>query len=183
MRTQAAVLLRQLVSKTDKAFAFSKISPDNKAKISQELLRLFTSEADANIQSKIGEVISRLADALYDTDDTRGQIPGTPGWPNLLETLFPMAGHNGNVNAAVAAIDLLKDLIVPMKDAMVQAQAALGGVIQKGLEGSNLQIQKPTFLLVCEMVGVMDKKDWAPLLATVPVLNGVLIALAQQQKN
>jgi F0F1-type ATP synthase delta subunit len=183
LRTQAAVLLRQLVSKTDKAFAFSRVSTENKAGIAQELLRLFVNETDTNIQSKMGEVISRLADALYDTDDTRGHLqPGCPGWPNLVETLFQMTAQGQNEKAVVAAIELLKDLIVPMKDAMVQAQAALGGVIQKGLEGGKLEVQKPVFLLVCEMVGVMEKKDWAPLLATVPVLNNVLIALAKQQR-
>jgi len=184
LRTQAAVLLRQLVSKTDKAFAFAKCSPQNKDDISKELLRLYSTEQNENIRSKIGEVISRLADAACD-DDSKGWISGSQGWPQALQQTLQMghAGQNQNPESCIAALELTKNLVVPMKESFVVAQAEVSQVIEAGLGCASIKVKSATFQLVCEMVGVLEKKNWAPLMCTVPVLNGVMVQLAQANEQ
>lgn len=183
LRTQSAVLLRQLVNKNDKAFAFSKCTPDNKTGIATELLRLFKAEQNENIRSKIGEVISRLADAACDADDARGYITaGQKGWIALLETVLVLDDF-GNVQWATSVLELLKNLVVPMKDDIVQFQAKVAQVIEAGLQNANLKVKSAAFQLVCEMVGVLEKKNWAPLMVTVPVLNSVMVLLAQANEQ
>lgn len=182
LRTQAAVLLRQLVNKADKAFAFSKCSPENKQKISQQLLQLFQTEQNGNIRSKIGEVISRLADGACDPDDDKGYItPGQKGWPGAVQLTSEMGNcqKNQDEKSCCAALELLKDLVIPMKEVFVENQSHFSQLIEADLSSPSLRVKSCVFQFVCEMVGVLDKKNWAPLMVTVPVLNTVLVQLAE----
>jgi len=186
VRRQAAVLLRQLVTLgSEKDFVFARVTAPNKQAIAAELLSRFKGEEDSKLQKKIGEVVAKLAECVSDDDEKGWLAPGQKGWPTLLPEMLQMAdcSQNPNPNSCEAALRLVKDLIQPMREAVVNAQQVLGGLIQNGLGGENLKIKCASLLLICEMVGVLDKKDWAPLIATGPILNSVLLQLAQANQQ
>jgi len=184
VRRQAAVLLRQLVNSngSEKDYAFAKLTPDKKALVGQELLKLFEAEQNAPQQKKIGEIISKVAEGAYDKADQRGWVNnGQPGWPMVLELSFRMANPASNPNGASceSALRLLKELVITLKEEVVKAQAQLGQVLQNAFQHADVKVKCAGVLLVCEIVGAVDKKSYAPLLATVPVMNQVLQQMAQ----
>uniref|UniRef100_A0A6U9NR28 TOG domain-containing protein n=1 Tax=Zooxanthella nutricula TaxID=1333877 RepID=A0A6U9NR28_9DINO len=182
LRRQAAVLLRQLVTRaTEKDFALSRMAAATRQQLATELLGLFERLTNPKLQQKVGEVVAKLADACCDKDDQRGWLaPGQRGWPGLLQTVFRLANAAGNSNVACceSAIRLVKDLVPTFKDELSQCQQELGAVVQHGLANQNTKIRCCSLVLVCELVGELDKKDWAPLTATANVLTQVLQQLA-----
>mmetsp|Transcript_32109 Transcript_32109/g.90183 ORF Transcript_32109/g.90183 Transcript_32109/m.90183 type:complete len:1118 (-) Transcript_32109:115-3468(-) len=183
LRRQAAVLLRQLVTKgSDKDFAFAKLQPNVKQEIAAELLRRFESMTNQKMQQKVGDIISKLAESVCDQDDQRGWLaPGQCGWPTLLQAIFRLADCTQNTNTVLceASIRLLKDVVDAFKTEISAAQAQLGGVVQNSLQHQDVKIRCAGFVLVCELVGILDKKVWAPLTVTGPVLTQVLVQLCQ----
>jgi len=185
-KRQASILLRQLVTRgTEKDFVFARVSAPNKQAVASELIARFQAEGDPKLQKKIGEVVAKLADCVCDDDERGWLAPGQKGWPAVLPAMFAMAdcSQNQNVSSCESAIRLVKDLIQPMRDGVVAAQAQLGVIIQGALGNSNVQIKCAALLLICEMVGVLDKKDWAPLVATGPALNAIMVQLAQENQQ
>eukprot|EP00406_Dinophysis_acuminata_P044477 CAMPEP_0179310970 /NCGR_PEP_ID=MMETSP0797-20121207/52443_1 /TAXON_ID=47934 /ORGANISM="Dinophysis acuminata, Strain DAEP01" /LENGTH=1117 /DNA_ID=CAMNT_0021020725 /DNA_START=60 /DNA_END=3413 /DNA_ORIENTATION=- len=180
VKRQAAVLLRQLVSQgQEKDFAFSRITPEEKQKVAGEVLNLFKTlgETQPKVQQKVGDVLNKLAESVFDDEDQRGWLaPGQVGWPVLLPTIFQMADATTNTTVASceSAIRLLKDLVSTCKKDIVGAQAHIGNVVQNALANPDTKIRVAGFALVCEMVGELEKKAWAPLMATTSVLCQVL---------
>eukprot|EP00928_Gymnodinium_smaydae_P031863 TRINITY_DN2324_c0_g1_i8.p1 TRINITY_DN2324_c0_g1~~TRINITY_DN2324_c0_g1_i8.p1 ORF type:complete len:1110 (-),score=359.38 TRINITY_DN2324_c0_g1_i8:251-3580(-) len=183
IRSQAAVLLRQLSTRgTDKDFVFGRLSPDTRGKAAAELLARFEGEQNAKLQTKVGDVISRLAECVCDTDDNKGWLsPAGAGWPALLPQCFRMADPAQNANAASceSSIRLLKKLVPTMKAGIVQAQQALGSVLQNAFAHPEPKIKIAAVLLVCEIVSCVEKKEWAPLMATATVMTQILQQVAQ----
>lgn len=183
VRRQSAVLLRQMVSKgADKDFVFARLNPVNKQQVAAHLLSRFEAISNTNLQQKVGDVIAKLAETVSD-DDQRGWLaPGQKGWPNLLATVFRLGDPTDASNSPAtceASIRLLKDLVGTYKDEITRAQQQLGAIVQGALAHTNPQIRCAAFVLVCELVGILDKKDWAPLMVTAGVLTSVLQQLAE----
>lgn len=186
VRRHDAVLLRRLVMKgPDKDFLFPRITPAHQQEVAAELLRRFEQEtALPKLQKKIGEVVSKLAEFVCDKEDPRGSLapPGSPcGWPALLPQAFRMANAAtaASAESCEAAIRLLKDVVPTLKDEIVSAKQELGVILQNALAHASLKLRTAGLLLVCEIVGETEKKSWAPLLATAPVMVQVLTQLAQ----
>jgi len=184
VRTQGAVLLRQMVSRgSDKDFVFSRVQPVHKQTIAAHLLSRFEAITDQKLQSKVGDVICKLADSACDEDDQRGWLaPGQRGWPQVLPTVFRLANAADTTNTPTScesSVRLLANLVAVFKDEIVQAQQQLGAVVQAALAAPSPKVRCAAFVLVCELVGVLDKKAWAPLVATASVLTAVLQQLGQ----
>lgn len=182
VRRHDCVLLRQLVTRgAEKDFVYARITDAHKQEVAAELLRQYEQEKIPAIQKKIGEVISKLADYVCDTDDPRASLGAPSGWPALLPQVFRMADTSTatSVESCESALRLLKDCVPTLKDQIVAAKQQLGQIIQNGLASPQVKHKVATFLLVCEIVTETEKKAWAPLLSTVGVLVQVLTALAQ----
>lgn len=180
---QAAILIRQLVTQgSEKDFAFARLRHEVKAQVAQELLRRFEIEGRPKLQKKVAETVARLAEVCCDKDDQRGWLgSGTCGWPALLPQCFRMADPASNTNPVTceAAIRLLKDLVPTLKDEIVRAQQQLGPVLQNSFQHSEARVKIAAALLVCEIVGSVEKKAWAALTPTAPVLTQVLMSTSQ----
>jgi len=188
LRKHFAVLLRQLTSVgPDKDFAFARITPQHKQEVAAELLRRFEVETAPALQKKVGEVISKLAEYVCDSDDPRGSLAqGDPtGWPGLLPLLFRMADATSctSADSCECAIRLLKDVVPTLKQAIVQAKQQMGQLLQAGLLHASLKVRTASVLLICEMVGQTEKSAWAPLLSTVGILVQVLQQLVQAREK
>ncbi|CAE7672178.1 sal3, partial [Symbiodinium pilosum] len=186
VRRHDCVLLRQLVTRgAEKDFVYARISDAHKREVATELLRQYEQEKTPSIQKKIGEVISKLADYVCDTDDPRASLGAPSGWPALLPQVFRMANTSTalSVESCESALRLLKDCVPTLKDQIVAAKQELGQIIQNGLASPQVKHKVATFLLVCEIVTETEKKAWAPLLSTVSVLVQVLTALAQAKEE
>jgi len=185
-RRQAAVLLRQLVSKgDDKDFVFARASPQTKSGVASELIRHFEQEPMPKLQQQVGEAIVRLAAAAYDKDDQRGWIvPGQQGWPALLPMVFRLANTatNNNEASCESAIGLLVNLVQTLKSEVVKARTEIGVILQNGFQ-STIKVQVKSFLLVCEMVEILDKSDWAPLIGTANTLTNVMMQLVTAKQE
>jgi len=184
VRRHGAVLLRQMMVKgPEKDFVFARIAPQNQQEVASELLKRFEQETVPKLQKKIGDIVSKLVEYVCDKDDPKGSLaPGNPcGWPALLPQVFRMAdpSTNTSTDSCEAAIRLLKDCVSTLKDDIVAAKQQLGQVLQLALAHPNLKLRTAALLFVCEIVGETEKKDFAPLMATVPVLIQVLTQLAQ----
>ncbi|CAE7476192.1 unnamed protein product [Symbiodinium sp. KB8] len=173
VRRHDCVLLRQLVTRgAEKDFVYARITDAHKQEVAAELLRQYEQEKLPAIQKKIGEVISKLADYVCDTDDPRASLGAPSGWPALLPQVFRMADTSTatSVESCESALRLLKDCVPTLKDQIVAAKQQLGQIIQNGLASPQVKHKVATFLLVCEIVTETEKKAWAPLLSTVSVL-------------
>lgn len=183
MRKQSAVLLRQMVSRgSDKDFVFARLNHVNKQSVAAHLLSRFEGIKDAKLQLKVGDVIAKLAETVTDKDERGWLAPGQKGWPNLLATVFRLANPTdaGSPPSLIeASIRLLKDLIGTYKDEITRAQQELGVVVQGALAHASPGIRTVGFVLVCELVGILEKRDWAPLMQTGNVLTAVLKQLAE----
>lgn len=183
---QAAVLMRQCCSNSggDKDFVFAKLAPQAKQEVASLLLQRFETCQIAKTKQKVGDIIMKLAEATSDEKDQRGYLaPGQRGWPTLLPAVFRMAAPTQpDVGLLDAAIRLLKDLVSSSQKEISAAQAELGAVVQGTLGHQDLKIRAAAFILVCEMVGVLEKKVWAPLTATGPVLVQILQQLCQESR-
>lgn len=183
IRRQAAVLLRQLVTRgSEKDFVWSRLSADSRAQVAAELLRRFEVESNAKLQKKVGEVVTRLAESACDADEQRGWIsPAAAGWPALLPLCFRMAdaAQNANPASCESAIRLVKELVSTLKDEIVAAQQALGSLLQNGFAHADPKVKVAAVLVVCEIVSCVEKKAWAPLVATTAVLSQILQQTAQ----
>lgn len=186
-RRHDAVLLRQLMTRgPEKDFVFARVSPAHKQEVAAELLRRFESEGSAKVQKKIGEVVAKLAEYVCDKDDPRGSLsPGTCGWPALLPLIFRMADVStaSSPDSCESALRLLKELVTTLKEDIVNAKQQFGQILQHGLAAPSMQIKVATFLLICSVVEETEKKAWAPLLATAPVLVSVLTQIAQAKEE
>mmetsp|Transcript_72305 Transcript_72305/g.157002 ORF Transcript_72305/g.157002 Transcript_72305/m.157002 type:complete len:1097 (-) Transcript_72305:209-3499(-) len=181
VRRHDAILLRQLVNKgPEKDFCFPRLSAAHKMEFASELLRLFEVETLPRIQTKIGDVVSKLAEYVCDTEDPRGSLGPPNGWPALLPLVFRMAdpASNQNRESCVAAISLLKACVGTLQDGVVGARTELQTILSNALQNSDLKLRTAALLLVCEIVGVVQKKDWVSLLQTAPVLWQVLEQMA-----
>jgi len=178
VRRHAAVLLRQLVTRgSEKDFAFARLTLQRKQEFAAELLKQFEAESCPHVQKKVGEVVSKLAEYVCDPDDPRGWLyPGQGGWPELLPLTFRMAdaSQSSCAGSCETAVRLLKEMLSTLKEPVIGAQQQLGSILQNGLNHSDLKIRCAVLLLICEMVEELEKKDWAPLLATVGVLCQIL---------
>lgn len=185
LKVQAAVLLRQLVSQgADKDFVFARMQLERRLPVATELLRIFEAETEPKTQRKVGEVISKLAETACHELDTRGEVvPGQKGWPDLLPFAFRMAnpGTNANAGSCEEALRLLRDVVCVMVNEVVAKQQELGGVLQAALAHPEPKIRCAASILVLEIVKVVEKKDWAPLRATAPVITQVVQQLAHAQ--
>mmetsp|Transcript_118291 Transcript_118291/g.381826 ORF Transcript_118291/g.381826 Transcript_118291/m.381826 type:complete len:1124 (+) Transcript_118291:91-3462(+) len=183
VRKHGAVLARQLVAQgPEKDFAFARMAPQNRQEVANGLLQLFENEADSKLQRKVGDVVAKLADATCDAKDQRGWLaPGQRGWPALLPMAFRLADASSatSTTRCECALRLLKDLVSTLQEEVVGAQQQLGAVLQNAFANQDVKIRCAALLLVCEIVGAVDKKDWAPLLATATVMNQVLEHAAQ----
>lgn len=103
------------------------------------------------------------------------------GWPGLLQNVLRLANPatNGNVASCESSMRLLKDLVDTFKDDISRASTELGAVVQNSLQHCDPKIKCAAFILVCELVGCLEKKAWAPLMSTANVLTQVLQTLAQ----
>mmetsp|Transcript_46029 Transcript_46029/g.82878 ORF Transcript_46029/g.82878 Transcript_46029/m.82878 type:complete len:1117 (+) Transcript_46029:122-3472(+) len=187
VRRHDCVLLRQLVTRgEEKNFCFRRCNNENKQKIAAGLLQLFQSEADVKLQKKMGDVISMLAEYVCDQEDASGHLqPGTNGWPDLLPLVFRMANTStaSSSGSCEAAILLLKDLLGSCKKSIIGAQEQLRPIIENGLSSPELKHKVAVLLLVCDIVSETEKKAWAPLAGTLPVLLQVLTGLAQAKEE
>mmetsp|Transcript_77073 Transcript_77073/g.160416 ORF Transcript_77073/g.160416 Transcript_77073/m.160416 type:complete len:1116 (+) Transcript_77073:170-3517(+) len=183
VRRQASVLLRQLCTygHSDKDFAFGKLNPSTKQQVAEQLLRLFETMQNKKLQQKVGDIVAMLA-ATTNQDDQKGWFaPGQRGWPTLLPTCFRLANptQNQNASSCESAVLLLKDITEAYKKEISSAQAELGAVVQQTLAHSEIKVRCAAFNLVCELVGVLEKKVWAPLTATGNVLVQIIQQLCQ----
>jgi len=184
IRRQACVLLRQLTSTSfsEKEFVWGRVQPQTRQQVAQELLRLFESEPNPKLQKKLGDVIAKMAECTYDTENQNGYLaPGQPGWPALPMLVFKMAdaSQNQNVGSCESGLVLLKGLVGVLKQEMMTAQQQVGVVLQAGLGHADMKVKSAALQLVCEMVTVLEKKAWAALLPTAPLLIGILQQMAQ----
>lgn len=189
VRTQAAVLLRQLVApqvgapQDDKGYVFARCAAQTKTQVANGLLGLFEKQSKPSLQKKIGEVIEKIADAAYEKADQRGWLtPTSSGWPELLPNIFRLADPAQNPNAAACevAILLLKELVTSMRDEIVQAKQPLGAVLQNSFAHADMKLGIAATLVVCEIVGCVRKKtEWAPLVATLGVMTAKIQQAAQ----
>jgi hypothetical protein len=186
-RGQSLVLLRQLVTAgVGDSFAFGRMAPGNKASVATELLVRFEAESNPKLQHSIGEVISQLAEGVFDAADQRAWLnPSKNGWPELLQLVFRMADPQSNsaAKSCESSIRLLKSLVETIRDEVGAAQQQIGSILQNALSHSDVSVRCAAFLLVCEMVSTLDKQVWAPLTATAPVLLQLLQQLAEGQMN
>mmetsp|Transcript_4884 Transcript_4884/g.15357 ORF Transcript_4884/g.15357 Transcript_4884/m.15357 type:complete len:1114 (-) Transcript_4884:70-3411(-) len=183
VRSHAAVLLRQMLSVgSEKDFVLARMAHQHRQEVANGVLRVFEGEATPKVQRKIGEVIAMLASSCSDPKDPRGWLdPAGCGWPALLPLAFRMSNSSTNANrgSCESAIRLLKELVNTMRKEVVGAQAELGAVLQNALSCEEMKVKVAAFLLICEIVEEVEKKSWAPLIATAGVLNQVLEQLAQ----
>merc|ERR1719440_2540652 len=66
-----------------------------------------------------------------------------------------------------------------MKAEIVRNQQPIGAVLQAGLSCPAIEVKVAATLFIVEMVEYLDKKDWAPLASTLPVLIQVCMELAR----
>eukprot|EP00929_Paragymnodinium_shiwhaense_P034542 TRINITY_DN18781_c0_g1_i1.p1 TRINITY_DN18781_c0_g1~~TRINITY_DN18781_c0_g1_i1.p1 ORF type:complete len:1117 (-),score=455.11 TRINITY_DN18781_c0_g1_i1:188-3538(-) len=187
VRDYSVVLMTRLLMRgPEKDFIFPKLSPAVKVQVAAALLASFQQEPSAKIRRKLGNAIATLAQYVCDSDDPRGHLEqGGNGWPQLLPSALTMANpvSNANPESCEAAVTLVKELVSTMEKQIVESQAAVGQVIQNCLAHPSMQMKGAALLLVCEMVSTLEKNDWAPLVATVPVLCQVLTGLAQEKNE
>jgi hypothetical protein len=158
-------------------FVFAKLQDANKVQVASGLLQLFEKEPVEEVQSSILYAIDGLACFLCDTNPQ--------GWPDLLPTALRLASGQGGQGVASVknALKLLKELVPTLKSEFVRLTAEVGQVLQANLANPQLPIKTQASLLVCEMVETLDKKDWAPLTATIPVIIQVCEALAASNQT
>merc|ERR1719345_486228 len=150
-------------------FIFDKLQPQNQASVSAGLLQVFQAEGDAKMQRKIAEAISELANFLCEQS----------GWPDLLPTIFRMAQPEQTPQNRQAAIRLLQDSLTPLQPQVVQAKQEIGQIVQTSLSDSSVEVRVAGLLLLSGMVQNLDKSEWQPLQAALPMLLQVLQGLAQ----
>eukprot|EP00929_Paragymnodinium_shiwhaense_P000928 TRINITY_DN101124_c0_g1_i1.p1 TRINITY_DN101124_c0_g1~~TRINITY_DN101124_c0_g1_i1.p1 ORF type:complete len:1114 (+),score=426.29 TRINITY_DN101124_c0_g1_i1:133-3474(+) len=185
IRSQAAVLCRQMVSPGDeKKWVWSRVSAAIKQEVAAGILKLYEGEQNAKLQKKLGEVLQKLAVCAFG-EDQKGWVTGAKGFPELLQLVFKMADCSQNPNPASCetSIRLLQDLIDAIQDSLGQAQQQLSSIIQNAFQNHAIAVKVAGVLLVCEMVSTLEKKAWAPLTSTVPVLVQILQALAQDKAH
>mmetsp|Transcript_15620 Transcript_15620/g.35076 ORF Transcript_15620/g.35076 Transcript_15620/m.35076 type:complete len:1122 (+) Transcript_15620:106-3471(+) len=188
VRRQACVLLRQLTSTAmgEKEFVWARVQPQTRQQVAQEILRLFEAEPNPKLQKKLGDVIVKLADCTYDTESPSGWLaPGQSGWPALPLLIFRLAdaSQNANAGSCESALYLLKGLVGVLKQEMMSAQQLLGVVLQAGLAHADMKIRAAALQLVCEMVTVLEKKAWAALIPTGPLLIQIMQQMAQANEQ
>eukprot|EP00746_Dinoflagellata_sp_MGD_P117341 gnl/MRDRNA2_/MRDRNA2_53179_c0_seq1.p1 gnl/MRDRNA2_/MRDRNA2_53179_c0~~gnl/MRDRNA2_/MRDRNA2_53179_c0_seq1.p1 ORF type:complete len:1113 (-),score=329.99 gnl/MRDRNA2_/MRDRNA2_53179_c0_seq1:538-3876(-) len=170
VRTQTAVLLRRLVMQSASAdFVFDKLQVPSQAQVCAGLLQAFEAEAESKIQRKIAEAISELASYLS----------ASHGWPELCPMIFRMAQPTQKVQTREAALRLLKDTLSSLHAQVVQAKQEIGQLMQSALSDAAVEIRVAGLLLLSGMVQDLDKNEWQPLQAALPMLLQVLQSLAQ----
>lgn len=183
IRQQAAVLLRQLVSMgSEKDFAFSRLSPQQRQEFAAGLLQRYETEQNPKVQNAISDVISKLAETSCDKTDSRGWIvQGCAGWPALMPLVLQMGNVSVNPRpeSAVCTIKLLKDMIGTFREEIASAGEQLAPLMQSAISHADLKVRSAIFQLICQIVIDLDKKAWASLLATAGVLNQILKDLSQ----
>jgi len=189
VRQHGAVLLRQLVGSTaisGEDYVLTRMAHQHRQELAAGLLQLFEAENEPRMQRKIGDVVAKLADSACHPSSQRGWLsPQVGGWPQLLPLVFRMSDTSANPNrgSCESSLRLLKELVSTLKKEVVGAQQQLGQVIQNALAGEDLKVRVAAFLLICEIVGEVEKKEWAPLIATCGVLNQMLEQLAQTSSD
>jgi len=183
-KKSALVYLRQCINKNQtEQFVWPKLADQNKAEIAKGLLMFFQNQADEKVQTSLGNCITALAEYVCCEEDPRGWLVqgGSNGWPELLPAMTSMANCQTNTNAVscAAALKVLKDLIPTMKGEFVRNQQAIGGLLQQALACPHVAVKMHSTLLVLEMVENLEKKEWAPLANTVPVLIQVCTDMAK----
>merc|ERR1719345_523358 len=150
-------------------FIFDKLQPQNQASVSAGLLQVFQAEGDAKMQRKIAEAISELANFLCEQS----------GWPDLLPTILRMAQPQQTPQNRQAAIRLLQDSLSSLQPQVVQAKQEIGKIVQSSLTDSTVEVRVAGLLLLSGMVQNLDKSEWQPLQAALPMLLQVLQGLSQ----
>jgi len=181
VKAHDAVLLRQLVTKgSEKDFVFGKLTPQNKQDFAAALLSRYESELSSKLQKKIGNIVSKLADCVYDDAPDHADA-----WPQLLPLIFRLANTSTatSVESCENSLRLLKDLLSSTRDRIIAAQQELGQIIQNGLQSPELKHKTAVVLLICEIVSEAEKKQWAPLTSTATVMVQVLTSLAQAKEE
>eukprot|EP00927_Polykrikos_kofoidii_P053848 TRINITY_DN48385_c0_g1_i1.p1 TRINITY_DN48385_c0_g1~~TRINITY_DN48385_c0_g1_i1.p1 ORF type:complete len:1117 (-),score=262.68 TRINITY_DN48385_c0_g1_i1:431-3781(-) len=184
IRIHDAVLLRRLCLQ-GQDFIFSKLRRDIQLQLAAALLNLFEQEQTPKLQRKIGEIVNVIAMYVCDNADPQVQL-GPGGWPDLLPLLFRMSNFasNSNVDSCETSIRSLKDLVPHLKEKVVDAKQELAQVLENSLlPGSPLNIRAAGVLLICDIVTVTEKKDWAPLLRTSGVIVQVLGQIASSSDD
>lgn len=184
-KKMALVYLRQCLSpEHHDSFIFPKLQDGNKKEIAQALLVLFEKESDDSVRRSVGSVIESLVDFVCDTKDPRGWIDPSGSWPALLTLLLNMANCQVNTNASScgAAMDLIGRLLDSMKDSIMKAQSQTGVLLQHAFGCNEIKIKVAATKLICNMVQKFEKKEYAPLLATIPTMLNVCQELAASQK-
>jgi len=187
-KKSALVYLRQLLNKDQAdSFSFGKIAEQSRQEVASGLLIFFEKEQDVKVQGSIGAAITALAEYVCNEEDPRGWLVQgqTTGWPTLIPTMLRLSNCQVNANPASCAVALkvLRELISVMKGEIIRQQQPIGQVLQAGMSCPDLGVKTATSLFVVEMVEYLDKKDWAPLAQTVPVLIAICKELAQSNKT
>jgi hypothetical protein len=187
-KKSALVYLRQLVNPNrPDDFSFSKLRDQNKVEVAAGLLMFFEKEADEKVQTSIGNAITALAEYVCNEEDPRGWLVQgqSTGWPQLIPAMLQLSNAQANSNAksCAVALKILKDLIPAMRGEIVRQQTAIGSVLQIGLGCADISVKTATTLLVIDMVEYLEKKEWAPLANTVPVLVQVCMELARSNNS
>jgi hypothetical protein len=184
LRVQAAVLLRQLLSRTGDNFAFEKVSDAAKPQIANQLLVLFENEPNTTVQKKVREVVSKLADAAFDEEDRRGWFNGgQAGWPQLLPLCFRMGAQAEAPEKRETAMRLIKELLQSCSEQIVAMAQELQALLQSSFAHPNLKVKVAGVLLVCEIVTIVEKKVWSALTGTAAVMTQILQATASSSPD
>lgn len=187
VRGQAAVLMRQLVGPTNadpsKEFALGKIVHAKRQEIAVALLERF--KVADSLQQRIGQVLTKLVETVNSENPVGWLDPSQRGWPQFLPEVFRLADCTANQNPAsvTQAIKLIKETIDTYVKEVPSFQEQLGQIVSSAFAHPDLTIKSAAFSLVCEMVSLLEKKTWAPLVATAPILCSVLRALVEAGKE
>ena len=168
MRKIAAVLLRRSIDfevRNEKDFLWPKAAPDVKLLIKTGMLQAMA-KTETQLCKAIGNICASLACYICDPAES------PEGWNDLLPCLMGMWAIPGP-NAArqrETAINVLAQVVLPMKDTIRAQQGQLAGLLQAGFADQDAMVRASTVNLVCEMVEAWDKEEWTPLQPVLPVM-------------
>lgn len=187
-KKSALLYLRKQLNKHDGEFIFSKLADPIKKEIAHGLLMFFENATDSKIQKKIGDVITALADYVCDEEDPRGWLVqgGSCGWPELFQCMLRLANVQASPNPSCCenSFKVVTGLVSSTKGELVRQMQPIGMVLQNALQPqSPIEVKTAATLFVVEMVQYLEKKEWAALTSTVPVLITVCTELAQKGKT